>query len=453
MVGVLGDPVEIRVDGVAEHGERDEGLALKKRAAKFLLQRDNGIGQRGLGNATAFGRAGEITLLAERQKVADLVHLHVPPRGINRASRPRLPSAPVSKCEVVHTQRHTPCLIIANSISCNPPLAGGDRMKFDQIKRRKFIALLGGAAAWPLAARAEQSVVRLGYLAPARLPNLIEALRAGLRDFGYVEGQNLTIEYRFALGQTKSYDELAQELVSLDPAAIVLTGTPAALALKRQTTTIPIVVAPIADPIALGLARSLARPGGNVTGVTMYGTELAHKRMEIFKEAAAGIRRVAVLVNTDNPLQAFLWNDIGPIAPLLGLEFRLFTLSDFNELPTMFSTMARDGFDALTLFSDAQFFAARRRIAELAAMHRLPAMYESRDFVDDGGLISYGPNVPDLSRRAAAFVVKILNGAKASELPIEQPTKFELVINIKTAKALGIEVPPTLLVRADEVIE
>ena len=208
------------------------------------------------------------------------------------------------------------------------------------IGRRELLAALGGGAvSWPLAARAEQSVLRLGYLAPARLPNLIEALRAGLRDFGYVEGQNLAIEYRFALGQTKSYDELAQELISLDPVAIVLTGTPAALALKRQTTTIPIILAPIADPIALGLARSLAHPGGNVTGVTMHGTELARKRMEIFKEAAAGIRRVAVLVNTDNPLHSFLWEDVQPIAPLLGLEFRLFTLSDFNELPTMFSTM------------------------------------------------------------------------------------------------------------------
>src|SRR6516162_1171283 len=235
------------------------------------------------------------------------------------------------------------------------------------IKRRDFITLVGGAAvAWPLAAGAQQpaKVVRLGYLAPARLPNLIEALRAGLRDFGYVEGQNLAIEYRFALGQSKSYDELARELITLDPAAIVLTGTPAALAAKRQTTTIPIILAPIADPIALGLARSLARPEGNVTGVTMYGTELAHKRMEIFKEVAAGIRRVAVLVNAENPLHPFLWDDIQPIAPLLGLEFRLFAVSDFNELPSMFSSMARDGFDALTAFSE--FFSARRRIAELA---------------------------------------------------------------------------------------
>jgi putative ABC transport system substrate-binding protein len=296
-------------------------------------------------------------------------------------------------------------------------------------------------------------VARLGYLAPARLPNLIEALRAGLRDLGYVDGQNLAIEYRFALGQTKSYDELAQELIRLDPAAIVLTGTPAALALKRQTTTIPIILAPIADPLALGLARSLTRPGGNVTGVTMYGTELAHKRLEIFKEAAAGIRRIAVLVNAENPLHPFLWDDIQPVGPLLGLEFRLFTVSDFNELPTMFSAMTRDGFDALTLFSDAQFFSARRRIAGLAATHRLPAMYESREFIEDGGLISYGPNIPDLSRRAAAFVVKILNGAKPADLPIERPTKFELVINLKTAKALGLTVPDKLLVAADEVIE
>jgi putative ABC transport system substrate-binding protein len=324
------------------------------------------------------------------------------------------------------------------------------------MRRRDFITLLGGAAAgWPFPARAQQGakVERVGYLAPARLPNLIEALRAGFRDLGYVEGQNLAMEYRFALGQTKSYDELARELIRFDPAAIVLTGTPAALALKRQTTTIPIILAPIADPLALGLAKSLARPGGNVTGITMFGPELARKRMEIFKDAAAGIRRIAVLVNAENPLHAFLWDDIQPIGPLLELEFRLFAISDFKELPTVFSAITRDGFDALTLFSDAQFFSARRRIAELAATHRLPAMYESREFAEDGGLISYGPNIPDLSRRAAAFVVKIFNGAKPADLPIEQPTKFELVINLKTAKALGIEVPASVLARADEVIE
>jgi putative ABC transport system substrate-binding protein len=324
------------------------------------------------------------------------------------------------------------------------------------MQRREFISLLGGTAvAWPLAAQAQQpaKVMRLGYLAPARLPSLIEALQAGLRDFGYVEGQNLAIEYRFALGQTKSYDELAQELIRLNPVAIVLTGTPAALALKRQTSTIPIILAPIADPLALGLARSLARPEGNVTGITMFGPELARKRMEIFKETAAGAQRIAVLRNAQNPLHDFLWDDIQPIGPSLGLEFRLFTITDFNDLPTVFSNIERDGFNALTLFSDAQFFSARRQIGELAAMLRLPAIYESRDFVEDGGLMSYGPNVPDLSRRAAAFVVKIFNGAKPSDLPIEQPTRFELAINLKTAKALGLDIPPTVLARADEVIE
>jgi len=185
----------------------------------------------------------------------------------------------------------------------------------------------------------------------------------------------------------------------------------------------------------------------------MFGPELAHKRMEIFKEAAAGAWRIAVLRNAQNPLHDFLWDDIQPIGPLLGLEFRLFTITDFNDLPTVFSNIKRDGFNALTLFSDAQFFSARRQIGELAAMLRLPAIYESRDFVEDGGLMSYGPNVPDLSRRAAAFVVKIFNGAKPSDLPIEQPTRFELAINLKTAQALALDIPPTVLSHADEVVE
>jgi putative ABC transport system substrate-binding protein len=188
-----------------------------------------------------------------------------------------------------------------------------------------------------------------------------------------------------------------------------------------------------------------------VTGLTMFGPELAHKRMEIFKEAASGARRIAVLRNAQNPLHDFLWDDIQ--GPLLGLEFRLFTIMDFNDLPTVFSNIKRDGFNALTLFSDAQFFSARRQIGELAAIHRLSAIYESRDFVEDGGLMSYGPNVPDPSRRAAAFVVKIFKGAKPSDLPIEQPTRFELAINLKTAKVLGLDIPATLLSRADEVIE
>jgi putative ABC transport system substrate-binding protein len=324
------------------------------------------------------------------------------------------------------------------------------------MRRRKFLALIGGAAAgWPLAAYAQQAskAARLGYLAPASNPDLQQALLGGLRDLGYVEGQNLAIEYRFMLGQAKSYDELAAEIARLAPDAIVVVGTPPALAAKRQTTTIPIIMAPAADPLRSGLVASLSRPGGNVTGVSLYGSEIARKRMEIFKEAVVGIQRIAVLANDENPLHRFLWDDLQPIGPALGLQFRLFVVSDLDKLPAVFSAMHQDAIDAITLLTDAQFFSARRQVSSLAAKHRLPAMYESRDSVADGGLISYGANISDLTRRAAAFIIKVLNGAKPADLPIEQPTKFELIINLKTAKALGLEIPPMLLARADEVIE
>jgi len=322
--------------------------------------------------------------------------------------------------------------------------------------RRAFITLLGGAAAaWPLAAPAQQvaRVARLGYLAPASNPGLQQALLGRLRDLGYVEGHNLAIEYRLMLGQSKTYDELAAELARLAPDAIVVVGTPPALAAKRQTTTIPIIMAPAADPLRSGLVASLSRPGGNVTGVSLYGSEIARKRMEVFKEAVVGIQRIAVLCNAENPLHQFLWDDLQSIGPALGLQFRLFVVSDLDKLPAVFSAVQQDAIDAITLLTDAQFFSARRQISSLAAMHRLPAMYESRDSVDDGGLISYGANISDLTRRAAAFVIKVINGAKPADLPIEQPTKFELVINLKTAKMLGLEIPPMLLARADEVIE
>ena len=324
------------------------------------------------------------------------------------------------------------------------------------MRRREFIALLGGAlAARPLAARAQQAqrTVRLGYLAPASNPDLQHALFGVLRDSGYVEGQNLAIEYRFMLGQSKTYDELAAELSQLAPDVIIVVGTPPALAAKRQTTTIPIIMAPAADPLRTGLVTSLSRPGGNVTGVSLYGSEIARKRMEVFKEAIVGIQRIAVLGNAENPLHRPLWDDLQPVGPALGLEFRLFVVSGLDSLPTVFSAMKQDGYDAMTLLSDAQFFSARRQISSLAAVHQIPTMYESRESVDDGGLISYGANIPDLTKRAAAFVVKVVNGTKPADLPIEQPTKFELVINLKTARALGLKLPATILARADEVIE
>jgi len=324
------------------------------------------------------------------------------------------------------------------------------------MRRREFIALFGGALAeGPLPARAQQAqkTVRLGYLAPASNPDLQQALLGVLRDLGYVDGHNLAIEYRFMLGQSKTYDELAADLARLAPDAIIVVGTPPALAAKRQTATIPIIMAPAADPLRTGLVASLSRPGGNVTGVSLYGSEIARKRMEVFKEAVNGIKRIAVLSNAENPLHRPLWDDLQPVGPALALEFRLFVVSGLNSLPTVFSAMKQDGHDAMTLLSDAQFFSARRQITSLAALHQIPAMYESRESVDDGGLISYGASIPDLTRRAAAFVVKVVNGTKPADLPVEQPTKFELVINLRTARALGLRLPATVLARADEVIE
>jgi putative ABC transport system substrate-binding protein len=218
------------------------------------------------------------------------------------------------------------------------------------MKRRKFITLLGSAAvAWPLAAHAQQvpRAARLGYLAPASNPDLQQALLSALRDFGYVEGHNLAIEYRVMLGHSKTYDELAAELARLAPDAIVVVGTPPALAAKRQTTTIPIILAPAADPLRSGLVASLSRPGGNVTGVSLYGSELACKRMEIFKEAVVGIQRVAVLGNAENPLHRFLWDDLQPIGPALGLQFRLFVVSGLDKFPAVFSAMKQAGFERL----------------------------------------------------------------------------------------------------------
>ena len=321
------------------------------------------------------------------------------------------------------------------------------------MRRREFVTLMGTAATWPLAARGQQSPkpARLGYFAPAANADLLAALHLGLRDFGYVEGHNLAIDHRYLLGQSKTYDELAAELVRLNPDVIVVVGTPPALAAKRQTSTIPIIMAPAADPLRTGLVASLSRPGGNVSGVSLYGSELARKRMEMLKEAVAGIRRIGVLENAGNPLHRFLWEELQPAGPALGLEFRQFAVSDLNQLPVVIAAMKQDGFDGLTHLSDAQFFSTRRRIGELAAAYQLPAMYEAREFVEDGGLMSYGPNIPDLSRRAAVFVVKIFQGAKAADLPIEQPTRFELAINLKAAKLIGLTISPTLLARADVI--
>ena len=322
------------------------------------------------------------------------------------------------------------------------------------MKRREFITLLGGAAvAWPLAARAQQPVkiYRLGYLAPARIPHLIDALLTGLRELGYVEGKNIKIEYRY--GGTATLDELAAQLVDLHPDAIITVATPPAIAAKRATTTIPIVMATAGDPVRSGIVASFARPGGNVTGVTLYGSELSAKRVEVLKEALPRTTRLAALGNARNPYSQHSWEDMEPAARALGLDPHLFMGQGLGDLSETFAAMERERANAVLVLSDALFNSARLQIIALASKHHLPAMYEAREFVEDGGLISYGPDIAEMTRRSATLVDKVLKGVRPADLPIEQPTTFTLATNLKTAKALGLIIPPGLLARADEVIE
>jgi putative tryptophan/tyrosine transport system substrate-binding protein len=241
--------------------------------------------------------------------------------------------------------------------------------------------------------------------------------------------------------------KLAAELVALGPDAIVTIATPPALAAKRATTTIPIVMADVADPLRAGIVASLARPGSNITGVTLYASELTGKRVEVFKEAVPGIARLAILGNATNTFTQYAWEDTQPVARQLGIELQPFMVRAPDELAGAFATMPRINASAVVILPDSLFYTWRRQIIALAAERGIPVMSEAREYVEDGGLISYGPNIPEMTRRAAALVDKVLKGAKSAELPIEQPAKFELVINLKTVKALGLTIPPSLLTR------
>ena len=326
------------------------------------------------------------------------------------------------------------------------------------MRRREFIVGLGGVAAWPVVARGQQSskVYRIGVLETTSMSlnaaNL-DAFRQGLRERGYVEGQNFVIEYRSADGQSGRFPDLAAELVRLQVDLIVTRGTPAAQAAKKITETIPIVMAASGEPLVSGLVTSLARPGGNITGLSALTQQLQAKRLALFKEMLPGITRIAALTNMSNPILSGEWHDTGMAARALGVQALLIDVRRPEDIARAFDTAIKERADAVVVSIDTVTQSSRESIAELAAKHRLPAIYSSREFVDAGGLISYGVNFPDLYRRAATYVDKILSGAKPSDLPVEQPNKFELVINLQTARALGLTVPPTLLARADEVIE
>ena len=325
------------------------------------------------------------------------------------------------------------------------------------IGRRAFLYAVAGGVLAPLAAEAQQPrVYRIGFISPASSSPMAardEAFRQGLRALGYVVGQNITIEYRWADGKNERLPGFAAELVNLKLDIIVTHGVVATRAVKQASTTIPIVIAAADDPLASGLVASLARPGGNITGLSILTPDLTGKRLELLKALLPGLTRVAVLWNAGNPISEPELRKAEAAAPSLALQLQSFGVRDPHEFASAFSSMKRERADALFLLSDAMFFGRRKEIADLAASNRLPLVAHLREFADAGGLMTYGPNVLELHRRAATYVDKILKGAKPADLPIEQPTKFELVINLKTAKALGLTIPPSLLQRADQVIE
>jgi ABC-type uncharacterized transport system substrate-binding protein len=314
------------------------------------------------------------------------------------------------------------------------------------------LSLLG----MPLAAVAQPPthVYRIGYLLGGTREQepYLEAFLEAMGTLGYVEGQNLVMEYRAAEGQYERLPALAAELVRLKVDVLLVVITPAALAAKDATTTIPIVMAGVGDPVESGLVASLARPGGNVTGLASLAPELVGKQLEFLKDLLPTVSRVAVLWNPTNPAHALIVREADAAAPRLGVQLHLQEARGPEAFDRAFAAMTRAHAGALLVLGDPRFFDHRRRLAELAATSRLPTMHNIRPFVEAGGLMAYGPSTSDLRRRAAVYVDKILKGAKPADLPVEQPTKFELIINLKTAEALGLTMPPTLLFQADEVI-
>jgi putative tryptophan/tyrosine transport system substrate-binding protein len=330
-------------------------------------------------------------------------------------------------------------------------------MHLNQLRRREFITLLGGAAvAWPLAARAQPTgkLPTIGFLVPGTPSShgqWFAALSQRLRELGWIEGRTIAIEYRWAEGHTERYAEIAAELVRLKVDVIVTTG-PAVPAAMQATSVVPIVFALAGDPVGAGLIASLARPGGNVTGLSVQLTDLASKRLEILREVVPGLHRLAIMANIGFPDAVLEMSEVQSTAKMLGLEVAMLEIRRVEDIvPAVEALKGRA--EALYVCTDALVNVSRFRINALALAARLPTMYGFREPVAAGGLMSYGPNFPDLFRRSADYVDKILLGVKPSDIPVEQPTKFDLVINLATAKALGFAIPELFLVRANEVIE
>ena len=324
------------------------------------------------------------------------------------------------------------------------------------IGRREFITLLGGAAAWPVAARAQQArPPTMGYLgaSSAAAEKLrIDAFMERLRELGWIEGHTVAIEYRWGEGRTEYFPEIAADLVRLPVDIIVVTSIAAALACKQATAVIPIVFPLAGDPLGTGLVASLARPGGNITGLSSQTTGSAGKRLEILREVIPGLRRLAILASAQYAGRISEMAEIQAAARTLGLGVAAFEIREAEEIAPVFDAL-KERADALYVIGDTIMNSYRVRVSTLAINARLPTVCVAREYVEAGALISYGTNIPHLFRRAAEIVDKILRGTKPGDIPVEQPTKFDLVINLTTAKALGLTVPPSLLARADEVIE
>ena len=325
-----------------------------------------------------------------------------------------------------------------------------------EMKRRKFIALFGAAAAaWPLGAKAQQGekVYKIGILSAGSPTPVTPVVTDAFRELGYVEGKNLTFERRYAEDRLDRLPKLAAELVSLKVDVIMTAGTLAPLAAKRATSTIPIVMMAAGDPVGSGLVASLAQPGGNVTGMSLMAPDLGGKRLQLMKELLPEISRVAVLWNAANPYSALVFKETAGAAETLGVELQSLDIREPPDLDGALEAATAGHANALITVEDPLTIDLRKRIVEFAADHRLPAISGLKVFADSGFLMTYGADLSDFLRRSVAYVDKILKGAKPSDLPVEQPTKFELVINLKTAKSLGLTIPSLLLTRADEIIE
>lgn len=322
------------------------------------------------------------------------------------------------------------------------------------MKRRVFLTVLAGTAAWPLVARAQQSgkIWRIGFIAH-RYEKFYDPLFQGLRELGYTEGQNLIVERRYAEGHAERFQDFAAEMVRLKVDAVIVVTTPAAFAVRNATTTIPIIHLAAIDPVGTGLIASLAHPGGNITGLAVLNAETSAKRLELLREVVPALSRGAVLWNAANPANALAWKETEGAGRALGVALQSVEVRDSKDFEGAFAAIAEQHADILLVLQDALTLDYRKEIIGFTLKERLPSMFVGKEFVEEGGLMSYGDRLPERYRRAAEIVDRILKGTKPADIPVEQPTTFELVVNLKTAKAIGLALPPTFLARADQVIE